>query len=320
MTNLRNCFFFIAILSTPAFCWQSTPEAALEEMATADKLEVMAKHLPVKVQQAIEKLDEKEKKEISERLLVKSRMQREGISFTKSDDGSSWEVRDEKGNLEASITLANSFISGTEALLSLQLVDHPATQDNKEPGAHTDPPPRRGREAEFMLVSMRLEEGEWRVIGFGPWEHKNLETEDFLRGLVPNKQEANASAAASTLRTLNVCLVTYATTYPEIGFPETLKQLSGASGNEPSSQHAMLLDPSFAVVPAIKDGYEFRYTMIDPGSGDQGAEKEREGRYRITATPVEFGTTGSKSFFTDQNGIVRVTTENREANENDEPI
>lgn len=323
MTNLRNCFFFIAILSTPAFCWQNTPEAALEEMATADKLEVMVKHLPVKVQEAIEKLDEKEKKEISEKLLVKSHIERDGGRFTKSEDGRSWEIRNGKGEVEAAIKLVDSFISGTEALLSLQLVDHPAAQDNKESGSHVDPTPRRGRDNQFILVSMRLEEGEWRVIGLGPWEHKNLEADDFLQGFLPDKQAGDATAAASTLRTLNTALVTYATTYPQTGLPASLQQLSGASGSEPSSQHAMLMDPAFATVPLIRDGYEFRYTLIEPGAINPETDKEPQepqGRYTITATPVEFGKTGSKSFFTDQSCVVRFTTENRAANENDEPL
>ena len=98
MTSLRKHFFFIAILfSTPAFCWQNTPEAALEEMATADKLEVLAKHLPVKVQQAIEQLDEKGKKEIANKLLVKSHMEQDGTTFSKSDDGTVWELKNAKG-------------------------------------------------------------------------------------------------------------------------------------------------------------------------------------------------------------------------------
>lgn len=167
---------------------------------------------------------------------------------------------------------------------------------------------------------MRLEEGEWRVIGYGPWEHKSLEADDFLHGLLPDEQAASAATAAATLRTLNTALVTYATTYPEVGLPASLQQLSGASGSEPSSQHAMLMDPAFAAAPLIKDGYEFRYTMIEPGAINPETDKEPQGRYTITATPVEFGKTGSQSFFTDQSCVVRSTRENREANENDEPI
>ena len=326
MTNLRNSLFLIAILlSTPAFCWQNTPEAALEEMATADKLEVMVKHLPVKVQEAIEKLDEKGKKEIANKLLAKSHMEHDGIRFNKSDDGTFWEVKNKKGELEGTVRVKDSFISGTEALLSVEFKRGPEPSDAKEPSPERRP--RMFKEPEFIpesiliLVSMRLEEGEWRVIGFGPWEHKSLDADDFLHGLLPDEQAANASEAASTLRSLNAALLTYSTTYPEIGLPATLQQLSGgAPGGQPSPQHAMLVNSTFAETPTISDGYEFHYTMIDPGSGDQDAEKGHEGYYRLTATPVEFGKTGSKSFFTDSSGIIRVTTEKREANENDDPI
>jgi hypothetical protein len=35
---------------------------------------------------------------------------------------------------------------------------------------------------------------------------------------------------------------------------------------------------------------------------------------------VEYGKTGSRSFFTDQTGVLRFTTENRPAHEKDEPL
>lgn len=321
MKVLRNCFLLTAIfISAPyVFCWQgNTPEGALEEMVTADKIEVLAKHLPVKVEQAIDSLDEKGKKEVAAKLLPQSVLKNGDEVLAKSDDGTKWELRNKKSEL-VTIKVLNSFVSGSDALVSLEFVEQPASENNKSSNSGENPLPQRSSEPHVMLVSMRLEGGEWRVVGFGPWEKKNLEDEDLLGGIVPNVQEANAAAAASSLRTLNTALVTYSTAYAEVGFPAHLEQLTRGDSDEATSEHAALLDRSFAETPVVLDGYEFHYTMIDPGAAHKG-ETAPEGRYRITATPVEFGKTGSKSFFTDQSCVVRVTTENREANENDEPL
>lgn len=323
MRLVRSYLLLTAILvSTPyGFCWQgNTPEAALEEIVTTDKIEVMARHLPVKVQEAIDSLDEKRKKELAVKLLPQSVMKRAGEVFAKSDNGTEWELRNEKKEVEGTIKLLNSFVSGSDALLSLEFTEHPPSQKSKQSDSDENHLPQRSSEPHVMLVSMRLEGDEWRIVGFGPWEKKSLEDEDFLHGIVPDRQEANAAATASNLRTLNVALLTYATTYAEVGFPAHLEQLTRGNSDEATPEHAAMLDRSFAENPVIRDGYEIRYTLIDPGAAHKEGETAPEGRYRMTATPVEFGKTGSKSFFTDQSCVIRSTNENREANENDEPM
>jgi hypothetical protein len=71
-----------------------------------------------------------------------------------------------------------------------------------------------------------------------------------------------------------------------------------------------LLDESFAANPLIKDGYVFRYLLTNMG-GHEGAW----GRYEITATPVEFGKTGSKNYLA--NPRIHVTSQNRPATGDD---
>lgn len=332
MRLLRNYIVLIAaLISAPyVFCWQgNTPEAALEEMVTTEKIEVLARHLPVKVEEAINSLDEKGKKEVAAKLLPKAIMKREGEVFAKSDDGTQWELRNEKKEVEGTIKLS-SFISGNDALLSLEFKEHPPSQNSKHSDSDENPLPQRSREPGVMLVSMRLEGGEWRILGFGPWQQKNLEDE-VLHGIIPNPQETNAAAAASALNELNAALAEYAATDPEAGFPSTLQQLSKPTFEKATKDMGLQLDPALMATPAIENGYEFRYTMIDPGTADPETQTDPEktdpetqkghkGRYCITATPVNFGITGSRSFFTDQSRVVRFTNENREANENDEPL
>jgi oxalate decarboxylase/phosphoglucose isomerase-like protein (cupin superfamily) len=94
-----------------------------------------------------------------------------------------------------------------------------------------------------------------------------------------------------------------------------MAQLAGGETQQPSPDHAMLLDLAFSTEPLVRNGYEFRYTLINAGNLEG-----TEGRYQITATPVEFGKTGSRSFFTDQTAVLRFTTENRPSNADDPPL
>jgi len=60
---------------------------------------------------------------------------------------------------------------------------------------------------------------------------------------------------------------------------------------------------------------EVRYKVIDPVTSNRFM-----GSFQVTATPVRFGESGNKSFFIDTTSRIRFTRENREANENDEPL
>lgn len=311
MKAVRIYTILIAVLfcTNCAFALQSTPEAALEEMATADTLDTMTKHLPLSVQEAIDKLGAKEKEQIAKKLLIRNLMVSQGITLRKKDDGSAWEVINEKHELEGSIKLSKSFISGDEAILMLEATEIKSSGSNGE--SAPDQKPERMRQR--MLVSMRLQEGEWRVMEIGPWTPKSLEAGDFLGRL--GEGTKGDAAAEATLRILNAVLETYKTTYPEVGFPGNIQSLSGPEGTQVSAQHAMMLDPSFMASPLIKGGYQFQYTLVDSGTG-----KDNKGRYRITATPVEFSKNGGRSFFTDETHVIRATTDQRDANENDEPV
>lgn len=315
MSAVRIYALLIALLICPNFAiaWQAnTPEAALEEMVTAETLDTLAKHLPLNVQEAIGKLAAKDKEQIAKKLLVRNLAESEGITVQKTDDGSAWQVTDSKHEDKGFIKLKNSFVSGTEAIVVLEASEASEAKNsegNSESGGGRTTEKRHIR----MLVSMRLQEGEWRLIEFGPWNSKSLESRDFLRGLgAEDNGEADAEA---TLRILNVFLDSYRTTYPEVGLPQSLEALSGPAGGKASAEHAMVLDPSFMASPLVKDGYQFQYTLVDPGTG-----KEHKGRYRITATPVEFSKNSGRSFFTDETHMIRATTDQREANENDQPL
>ena len=291
---MRNAFHFLALfillaISIPqARALQSgSPEEALEEIATADDLAGVLKHMPVKVQEFLEKAPKQEQALLGSKLLIKKNIEQEGGTLTRSDAGS-WEVIEKEGGHKATLSIRKTFVAGADALVQIELTEE-----------------RHGeKHSETIWISMRFEADEWRLSQVGQWHGADIETE-FLRQ--NSGGDAHASTPASTLRSLNTAMISYTATYPDVGYPSTLKALSGEQNQEPSPEHAMLVEPLFLKEPAIKGGYEFRYSRV----GNSG--------YQITATPLEFGP-GRESFFTDETAVIRFTKESRPATAVDSPL
>lgn len=120
-----------------------------------------------------------------------------------------------------------------------------------------------------------------------------------IPNLMRSKMQANEAAAVETLKTLDTSVIMYSTTYG--GFPHGLSDMGPASGStNATSTAADLIDSVLA--SGVKSGYKFTYTVgtTDPAGNVQS--------YSITASPVTPGTTGQRSFFTDQSGTIRSTT------------
>jgi len=114
-----------------------------------------------------------------------------------------------------------------------------------------------------------------------------------IPNLLRSKMAANEASAVGSMRTLNTACVTYSTTYG--GFPPALTNLSPATSA--TSTSADLIDSVLA--SGSKSGYTFTYAPTsDDASGNVLA-------YSITANPVTVGTTGQRSFYTDQSGVIR---------------
>jgi hypothetical protein len=297
---MRRSYWFAPVLSflllgSIAGHAQSTPALALEELATTDKFDDALRHLPASVQNAIKDLTKEQKAEVSKQLSGASWLKQHNFELRKAANGNCWELLRRDGHKLNDIEIMDTFISGTRALLRVKTTAY---------GSST-----------IYFVTMRLEENEWRLIEFGPWSPQhNLEAETFVHDLT--QAGRNESAAITTLRTIQGAVNNYSNSYAEVGFPANLQALCRvAEGTESSPVHARLLDSSFAAPRIIKDGYEFRYTLVDPGNIEG-----RDGHYYITATPLEFGKTGTKTFYLDETGNIHFTTENREANENDDSL
>ncbi len=115
-----------------------------------------------------------------------------------------------------------------------------------------------------------------------------------IPNLLRSRMAANEASAVGSLRTINTAAVTYSTTYG-IGYPASLANLGPASSA--TSTSADLIDSVLAA--GTKSGYTFTYTAGTPDSAGN------INSYTLTAAPVTRGTTGQRTFFTDQSGVIR---------------
>jgi prepilin-type N-terminal cleavage/methylation domain-containing protein len=114
---------------------------------------------------------------------------------------------------------------------------------------------------------------------------------------IPNvlgtRMTANETSAVNSLSTLNSASLTYLTIYG--GYPANLASLG--PGPTPGPAAADLIDSVLS--SGSKSGYMFVYS---PGPKDPTG---RVNTYSIRADPSAPGTTGRRSFFTDQSGVIR---------------
>jgi hypothetical protein len=123
------------------------------------------------------------------------------------------------------------------------------------------------------------------------------------QAMIP-RAEAEERAAVSNIRTLNTALVMYHAEEPAKGYAATLKEL-GPEGKG-------YIEKTLA--SGTKSGYKFDYR---PESVPAGTPVNH---YTIVARPVQLLAAGEKSFFTDETGAIRFTTEDRAAKPTDPPI
>ncbi|MCU1333070.1 MAG: hypothetical protein JWM08_2062 [Candidatus Angelobacter sp.] len=275
----------------PVYALQgTTPQAALEELATATRPEVIARHLPEPVQKRIEVLPKLQKQQVMEQLLEMKTTQLGGCSVRPAHDSEGWEILDEDGNSKGKVKLANAFISGVDALLPLEL-------------ELSDGP-------QVFIVTMHLEDDEWRIDDFGPWAKNDLGLGRLLHQ--PTEMEKNEMAARETMNTLARAVQQYASSFPMIGYPFNLRILTTPmEAQNAYGRKEPLLDDSFAAEPLIRNGYIFQYLLTRVGGGYERGW----GSYEITATPVEFGKTGGKNYLADPR--LHVITQNRPATDED---
>jgi type IV pilus assembly protein PilA len=119
-----------------------------------------------------------------------------------------------------------------------------------------------------------------------------------IPNLMRSKMSANEAAAIGALKALTESAVMYSNSYG--GFPHSISNL-GPSGGGPGSSSAAadLIDSGLAT--GVKSGYKFTFSVVATDAVGNVVS------YSITAVPVTPGSTGQRSFYTDQSGTIRVS-------------
>ena len=116
-----------------------------------------------------------------------------------------------------------------------------------------------------------------------------------IPNLLRSRIAANEASAVGSIRTINTSEVTYASTYPNVGFA-LLDSLGGAGG---TSTGAGLIDSVLA--SGQKSGYSFAITT--GGASGSGPATT----YTVVGDPQN-SQTGQRHFFSDQSGVIRYNT------------
>jgi len=123
---------------------------------------------------------------------------------------------------------------------------------------------------------------------------------------------ANEASAAVSLRTIDAAALMYGERYSN-GFPPSLLAMDGVDAGAASCDHAQLIDSVLAT--GQKNGYVFTYVALPEVEGQQrpvsapaaanGCTVAGADSFTISADPITRGTTGLRSFFVDQTGVIR---------------
>ncbi|SRR5260370_714051 len=118
---------------------------------------------------------------------------------------------------------------------------------------------------------------------------------------VPNylsaRMAANEASAVQSVRTITSAETAYAATFSNIGYSANLSDLSEGSSTPCTlaPTQACLIDTVLA--SGTKSGYLFTYVQDTTNTPSSG--------YKVNGDPLKRGSSGSRSFYTDQPGVIR---------------
>lgn len=142
-----------------------------------------------------------------------------------------------------------------------------------------------------------------------------------IPNLLRSRIAANEASATSTLRMLNNAEVIFSATYSS-GYTDGLHRLGAPTTGQPDFNNADIVDPVLAGrlppygsdTSFVKSGYTFVYTPL----GSSTVFGSIPG-YEISANPLNRGSSGQRSFFTNEPLVIRANA-TATAGPNDPPI
>jgi len=133
-----------------------------------------------------------------------------------------------------------------------------------------------------------------------------------IPNLIRARIVANETSAQASLRVIDTAALSYSERYSN-GFPPSLLAMDGVDAGAPNCDHAQLIDSVLA--SGQKNGYVFTYTpvpdletqdrTVSAAAAANGCSVGGADSFTVTADPIS-SSTGSKHFYVDQTGVIRV--------------
>jgi type IV pilus assembly protein PilA len=145
--------------------------------------------------------------------------------------------------------------------------------------------------------TMKSEGGTWRLDDIAIEFRVPLGNDEFLDSLTrdrrPPQVEEFEATAVGHVRTLNTAQVSYAATYPDLGFACSIAYLGGTGVEEPTSGSAGLIDSGLS--SGSLDGYTFSIESCSGSPVDH---------FSVTAVP-DNPQSGLRTFCSDESAVIR---------------
>ena len=306
MRTIAYRILFVATFTTALVAQQAaTPQTArqaLLEMFFSKTPGTFIKHLPAVTLQALEKSGAMAN--LSEYSLIASQLEANGKNLQTFETGSVLLAgEDPKTGQKVEITVINDALQGDQDDIELSFQTYKDGQPQRVPFM-----PR-------MTFSMKQEMHIWKLNEISVTVRVPLADRDVLTAFTESVQKAHAAATTNAsftprsetptqsaatdaqvlkaMRTILSAQVTYAVTYPNVGFTCTLSELDGFGSGDRNEHQAMLIDSGLA------GGRKYGYVFVVSGCGPAPAKA-----FQLTATP-NANTFGRKTFCADQSNVIR---------------
>jgi hypothetical protein len=303
------CVLAVAAMWSAAVSAQeaSTPQTgrqALLEMFFSKTSGTFAKHLPAVTLAALEKSGALAN--LQQYSLLASQLQTQGTNFQTFETGSVLlSGEDPKTGQKVEITVENDALRGERDDIELSFQTYKNGEAQRTPFM-----PR-------MTFTMKQEARVWKLNEISVTVRLPLADPDLLKAMTegmkarenasvsvtpasvtPQTQSSTSSAGSdaqvlAAMRSILTAEISYATSYPRVGFSCTLSDLDGFGGGEPNEHQAMLINSGLA----SGKKYGFVFTLSSCGGTPATG-------FHLSAAP-NANTFGRKAFCADQSGIIR---------------
>jgi hypothetical protein len=290
--------------------WSQTASAtpqnarqALIEMFFSKTPGTFIKHLPTATRAALQKSGALAT--LQQYSLLTTQLQTQGQNVRTFETGSVLLAGDDpKKGQKVEVTVENDSLRGDQDDIELSFVVYKNGQAERTPFMPQ------------MTFSMKLEAQVWTLNEISVTIHLPLADPDFLKAIsekitpqtgaivhpeTSSQPTGSDATVVAAMRTILTAEVTYASSYPTVGYTCTLSSLDGFGGGEPNEHQAMLIHSGLA------SGKRYGFVFTLSGCGAAPASS-----FHLTAAP--YGNSyGRKAFCADQSGVIRSSSDENPA-------